>query len=203
MKEKQNEASNVIISTKFLVLHLLAFVILFLFLTPKVSARLFSFVSDSRLNTYLQETHLSEKIDARKYWEFREFYSPGSFHFSKTGLPHQTVSGVLNKAGLSLSSDFKLSPFLVFTSPKLESVDFLSERSTLEHIVPELKQNDGSIILKTTNEIMYHKDSSTIVMVFLKSPNEMRTANGFFDYRIADKELTKDKYWFNVTVITQ
>lgn len=203
MKGKRNETSNLTTTNKFLLLHLLAFILLFLFLTPKVSARLFPFVSGNKLNTFIQETESSKTIDPRNYWEFREFYSPGSFHFSKTGLPKQSISPVLNKADLSQLINSNHMPFLLFTSPKLESVDFLTDSTTLESILPTLKQINTGVVLKTNTELIYRKDSSTLVMVFLKNHEEMKSANGFFDYRIADKKLTEGKYWFNVTVITQ
>lgn len=203
MKEKQNETSKSFITPLFLVLHLFAFILLFLFLTPKISSRIFPFVSSNELSEFIEQSESSKNIDAQKYWEFREFFSPGSFQFSKTGISQRTTNRIVKRAGVFLKDDFDIMPFLVFNSPKLVSVDFLTTHTTLDQIIDLDEIKNKKILLQTENELIYENDPSQIIIIFLKSPSDMKRANGFFDYRIEDKELTENKYWLNITIITQ
>ncbi len=203
MKEKQNETSKSLISPLFLVLHLFAFILLFLFFTPKISTRIFPFISSNKLSQFIEQSESSKNIDAQKYWEFREFFSPGSFQFSKTGISERITNPIIKNAGILLKDELNLMPFLIFNSPKLASVDFLTTHNSLDQIIYLDEINNKKILLQTDNELIYEYDPSRIVIIFLKSPSDMKRANGFFDYRIEDKELTENKYWLNITIITQ
>lgn len=203
MTAKRNETSNSDVSRKLLILHLIIFIALFIFLTPKVSAQLFPFISENRLTTFLDTSTSEKEISPRSYWEFREFYSPGSFIFDKKGISNTHTEPVLTNAEVTLHANAQVTPFLAFTSRKLHSVDYITTANSLDQIIDEITIDEKNLLLiKTDTERVYRKNSTTYVLLFLKSPDQMRTANGFFDYRIADKELTEGKYWFNVTVIT-
>jgi hypothetical protein len=203
MTLKQNETINSYASKKFLLLNLIVFVVLFIFLTPKVSARLFPSLASHKLGNFLETSKSSQSIDPKKYWEFREFYSPGTFVFEKTGISNNIVRPVLLKSGVSLQNTSNYTPFLTFNSPRLQSVDFITSSNSLDKIVMENTINENNFILNTETEKIYRTDSGQYVMIFLKNYEQMKSANGFFDYRIADKELTQGKYWLNVTVITR
>lgn len=202
MTQKRNEASNTKISHKFLLFNLVVIIVLFLLLTPKVSARLFPFASEYRLHTFIENTQSHNAIDAEDYWEFREFYSPGSFIFSKTGLPQNEANHMLREFEVSVNHERVNTPFLIFNSGRIKSIDFLTDAHQMNNIVEQELVNNKELIIQTDNAIMYRKNPTTFILIFLKTPEEMRKANGFFDYREADKELTENKYWFNITQIT-
>lgn len=169
---------------------------LFVFLEPKVSARLFPFIRSSHLNSFLTHTVPSKKIDGRTYWEFREFYSPGVFTYDKKGIEDTIVKTVFRNDIQSKDQD--MLPFLFFTSPFLQSIDSLtSETSITSFIVSNAKGN-----LINTPVLFMNRNDTEILLVFLLPYAAMERTNGFFDYQEKDKMLVKDKNWLNITRIT-
>lgn len=154
-------------------------IVLFLLLSPKISSEVFSFKRHTVLNEFINSTKANGRIDPQAYWKFREFYSPGSFIFSKNTIDK---------------------PFLTFSSSLLESTDILTEYSSLNEATKTsvLKEN---IIFKGENSLIYKQDKNIIKIVFLLSNDEMRKANGFFDYNDKDKKITENKKWLNITTV--
>lgn len=179
------------------VVPLLLFVIIFLsfiFFTPKVSSSLFPQKRQMLLQNFIKDTTTEGKINPQAYWEFREFYSPGSFEFSREGLNVKTW-----KIPLRQTQD--LFPFLLFASPYLESVDSLTAVKNMEEIVDSSKLGATQILFKNENSIIFQEDKKTVKIIFLLSEQEMKKANGFFEYNEKDKKLTQGKHWLNITLI--
>lgn len=165
----------------------------FIFFTPKISSSLFPQKRQMLLQNFIRDTKTEGEINSQAYWELREFYSPGSLKFSREGLNVKTW-----KIPLRQTQD--LFPFLLFTSPYLESVDNLTTIKKMEEIVDIDKLGATQILFKNENSIIFQTDK-TVKIIFLLSEQEMRKANGFFEYNEKDKKLTEGKHWFNVTLI--
>ncbi len=166
-------------------------ILLFIFLQPKVASIILPQNSQTRLNTFLEIIEKEQKVDPQRYWEFREFYSPGSFDYSKNGLSIDTAS-----LPISLFEDDSV--ILSFRSPRLVSYDILSTHSSLQDYTASLSAKD--ILLSTNNEILMSDESTTLIL-FLKDVEQMKKANGFLDYNGRDKNLVGNKKWLNVTMI--
>jgi hypothetical protein len=183
----------------FLVLPILI-VFLFLMLSPKISAQLFPFKRHAALNEFIDSTKASGQIDSQKYWQFREFYSPGYFTFSRQGIDIKLLKQAETKIKVKFDNKKVNLSFLVFSSPLVSSVDMLTTTSSINEIF-QSKVSKEAILFKDKNSLIYKQDSGTIAIVFLLSNENMRKANGFFDYNDRDKIITEDKNWFNVTAV--
>ena len=159
---------------------------------------LFPFKRQAIWNNFIEKVTSERKIDARSYWEFREFYSPGYFRLTGDTINEkeaytalQSISGSINKKGITY-------PFAVFTSPRLKSVDALSSADSLSEVLTNRAPPDAEILFEGTNSLVYKKNK-TVTILFLMPENEMRRTVGFFEYDGKDKELTGGKKWLNVT----
>ncbi len=180
----------------FFLIFLFLMVTLFVFLEPKVSARLFPFVRTSRLNSFLTDVLTSQKIDGRKYWEFREFYSPGVFTYDKKGIKDSIVQGLVQNDVFIDGQD--ILPFLFFDSSFLQSIDSLTGMTSVTRFI----KTDSKNVLINTTVLFISKNNKEILLVFLLPYIDMERTNGFFDYQEKDKTLVKDKNWLNITKIT-
>lgn len=203
MSTKRNEASKSKQPYIPILLVATATIVLFLLFTPKISARIFPFLSDYRLQSFIKSTQSTNSIDPQSYWEFREFYSPGSFEVNKTGLDDTEVLSLVSDLGISWNTDTIGIPFLKFTSPNTQSVDYLTESQTLSNILLSESIDKAAVLFQTDTDLIIKSDQSTIAIIFIKSPEDMKKANGFFDYRDVDKKLTENKHWMNITLITR
>lgn len=104
----------------------------------------------------------------------REFYCPGSF--------------TLDKAK---------NPFLVYSCKWLRSEDYLTTSSILTNDYPL----DPKYVLLQTSNILLYKTNQKLSITFIVSGDEMKKAVGVFDYLEKDKELVKNKYWLDKTII--
>jgi hypothetical protein len=161
---------------------------LFVILTPKVSSLLFSFKRESVLNDFINKTKMEGMISPRDYWQFREFYSPGVFTFSKTA-----------QKEIAVNFDKKLidSTFLSFLSPNLSSSDMLTKQTDLNKIFNQSEVPLRNILFKSTNGLIYKTGNNTIKIVFLLGHKEIQKISGISDY-LSDKQIDQEN-WFNVT----
>lgn len=187
-------------------LPLLLFVVIlisFVIFTPKVSSSLFPQKREVILQNFITETRKEGKINPQAYWEFREFYSPGFFKFSRAGLNKTTLSTLFKNWNISLQPTSTLFPFLLFTSPHLISVDNLTTNKTLAEIVDIKNIPTVQILFQNKDSLIFQSNDNIINIIFILSGNDMKMANGFFEYNDKDKKLTEGKNWFNVTQITK
>lgn len=173
----------------------------FIFFTPKVASSLFPQKRQMILQNFIKDTITEGKINPQAYWEFREFYSPGSFEFSRRGLSPTILTTVIKTWNIPLRQPTDIFPFLLFTSPHLQSVDSLTTMAEMEETVDSNKLATTQILFKNENAIIYQTDKETVKIIFLLSGDEMKKANGFFEYNEKDKKLTQGKYWLNTTLI--
>lgn len=170
----------------------------FLTLVPKVSSTLFPQKRIMVWNEFLGNTQKKGLIDPQEYWRFREFYSPGYFEFSKNGLPLTQDSLDSNETDLVRQLYPDNLVFLKFNSSYLSSFDVLTEENELDKIV-SIDLRDAKILFQAKNQIIF-EENNTVKIMFLKSIDEMKKANGYFDYGERDIELIRGKYWLNITI---
>lgn len=168
-----------------------------------LATQIFPFKRELLLKNFLTKVLAEKKVDAQAYWEFREFYSPGSFDYSTKGLNKNILDGTTRNNHLLVSKKDIDRIFLNFKSSQIISFDMLTTSATLSAIVRPDTLLDKEILLQNRDTIIYREKAGNILILFLKSRDEMKTANGFFDYRDIDKDLVKNKNWVNITSITQ
>ncbi|MFO0703170.1 MAG: hypothetical protein U0525_00380 [Patescibacteria group bacterium] len=131
---------------------------------------------------FISEVIKNKRIDAEKFWEFRDFYAATTSTFRPENIPNSK-------------------PFFVLSSGNLQSLDFLlspNDRNTKTFVIP----NDAEVILKSSNELIY-KRKGKVYIKFVKEMPEMLKANGFFGYFQADLKKYQGYLWYNETVINK
>jgi hypothetical protein len=160
----------------------------------------------NRLQKILEKSGSGDFLSGQEYWEFREFYSPGYFVFSKDGLQNQTVKEYFEKIGLPFNDIARTKidrVFLAYNSPFLISLDMLTHAKSLESMLPTHYPYRTKIVFQDKNSLVLERKDGAIIVAFLKSEEEMKRTIGFFDYAEADRDLVKDKSWVNITLITK
>ena len=200
MVSKKQKLQKIIRSEiAFFIILVLIIVGLFAIFSPKVSTTLFPFKREMVLSNFINRVKAEGRIEAKSYWEFREFYSPGYFTFSRTGITKSVSENVTNEIGIKYNQKEINLTDLFFSSQRLNSLDMLTKQSTLNQLIDEKEFQKGKIIFMSRNSLIYQKNPETIQIVFLLSNVDMQKANGFFDYKDKDKQLTEGGNWFNIT----
>lgn len=174
-------------------------IVCFLLFVPKVASTLFPFKRQMILHDFMSTVKQQKTIEPQKFWEFREFYSPGYYTVSKTGLSQSQIQSVENKVGVTLANTPGTDIFLIFTSPHLSSLEALVTTNSLSDAVTVGNTQKTKILLSTSNETVFTDTQGNTYIIFLKPVSAMQTANGFFDYNDADKALVQGKYWLDIT----
>lgn len=169
----------------------------FILLVPKVASRVFPQKREQILNNFISQTVKEGKIDPQKYWEFREFYSPGYFDFSEKGIDMSNLKDGLSD--LSRSADMIDLYFLGFHSKNLISLDGLTEEASLNKVFDNRKLSVKEVLFENHNAIIYKDTNGQTYIVFLLPISEMKKANGFFDYNKKELKFLDKKHWYNIT----
>lgn len=193
-KQKQRKPLS---PTCFLLISGSIIIILFFLLQPRISSFLFTAKRDIILNNYLSEIKDTKKIGGQIYWKFRESYSPGNFEFSREGFDSKKIQKQIGYLP-DVSIVHNGLPFLLYTSEKLISVDFLTTQNTLKPFIP---MSSSKNILQTQTLYLSRRSDGAFVLIFILPQSEMAKSNGFFDYSGRDKVLTENKNWLNITII--
>jgi hypothetical protein len=183
----------------FSILLVVFIVTLFFILSPKVSSLLFPIKRQTVLNEFISKTKATGVINPQDYWQFREFYSPGYFTFSRTGIPESLVVTASTKIEVTYNQKAIDLTDLYFSSQKLNSLDMLTKQSSLSNIVDQKQFQNDKLIFMNSNSAIYQEGSKTIKIVFLLTNADMQKANGFFDYTDKDKQITEGENWLNIT----
>ncbi len=173
-------------------------IVLFLVGQPKVASFLFAPIRQAVWNGFADRAQKTQTLDAQDFWKMREFYSPGSFVFRKSGLPPAEAAGRLQEMGLSLAAHWY--PFLTYSSPRVRSIEGLVDDPKISHIVslPRLSR----CIIQRTDTVFCETAQGEHTIIFVKPLEEMKTADAFFDYAREDvRKLIKGKYWFAATLV--
>ncbi|MBI3619813.1 hypothetical protein HY214_01555 [Candidatus Roizmanbacteria bacterium] len=170
---KRSRVFNFISPFLFHIITGVALVIFFIILEPRTAGSLFPIKTQILFGQFIKKTLLARRIDPQEFWQTREFACPGYFTVHKQS-----------------------AVFSTYTCPRLQSIDRLISSSTLSVTAPH-----GAHIILQTNQTLIYEASDKLVISFILSNSQMQKAVGFFDYAQNDKELTKDKNWFDFTVV--
>lgn len=161
-------------------------------LHPSFSARLWSWQRQRILDAFISQLETEKTVNPQAFWQFREFYSPGEFAFNPQAV------GIFQTLRLVKLSDPE-TEVLYFHSPKLQSTDSLITTPTL---YTQKKPHSAQVLWESERATLYRSGPEELTLIFYASIDEMRTANGFFDYLPSEQELLQGKYWLNQTIIT-
>jgi hypothetical protein len=187
----------------FSIILLVFIIVLFTILSPKVSSLLFPFKRQAVLNEFINKTKTAGTVNGQEYWQFREFYSPGYFTFSRTGITESLINNAVTKIGIKYSQNEVDWTGLFFSSQRLNSLDMLTKQSSLNKLIDQKQFQKGKVIFMSSNSLIYQEDPKTVKIIFLLSNSEMQKANGFFAYQDKDKQLTTGENWFNITSLKE
>lgn len=196
MNKKQSISGKLNNPFYFLTLALIIISLCFVFFTPKVTSSLFPFRRDMVFNSFLQNTRKTNVIDPQKYWEFREFYSPGYFDVSTKGIDLQKINTTLRELNASPTNISVY--FSKFNSRHLVSLEGLTKNSFLSEVFNKNKTDIKKVLFENSTSIIYKNNQNQTYVIFILPISEMEKANGFFDYNSKDKDLLKDMNWFNI-----
>lgn len=197
MDKKQSITQKISNPFYFLTIALIVITIIFALFTPRISSSLFPFKRAMVFNQFVRQTKQNNLIDPQKFWEFREFYSPGYFEFSDKGVgPDKLATALRELEVLPQGIDLY---FSVFNSRHLVSVEGLTEKTSLNEVLNKNELDIQSVMFEDSRSIIYKSIKSKTYIVFILPISEMRKANGFFEYDGKDKKLLKDKNWFSIT----
>ncbi len=165
---------------------------MFLTLQPKFAAFLFPSKRAAVLKNFLSQVQQKKTINAQDFWQFREFISPGSFHFNPETAE---VAGILNLHKIQGSQVH----LMEFTSPVMTSSDQVITRDRWIRLSAYLPQLAEKMLFANQESFIFYDHQGDLHILFVKPIEEMATANGFFDYTQQEKEYFHDYYWFNDT----
>lgn len=171
-----------------------------LFLQPSISSAVFRYKRQQHLNQLLQSVQQESELDPQLFWKFRESYAPGFFTINpdviKLGQTYQIKNIPLQQKV----------PILEYHSRWMKSTDFLCQKNTSSNttaqtiIADKIKKLD-KVIVKTDRLLIGTDEKQNLIIWFSKSIEDMKLANGFFNYNSQERELLSDYYWCNQTVI--
>ncbi len=124
----------------------------------------------------------SGKIDAERFWEFRDIYADKPIVFKQENIIEDK-------------------PFLILSTSAIQSLDYLllpDSKTIKTFVIP----SEANIIFKSKNEIVF-RDGKKLIIKFVKEIPEMETANGFFSYFGVDLKPYSDRLWYNETIIDE
>ena len=197
MSKKQSVLEKINNPYYFLTASLAIIVLTFAFFTPKVSSSLFPFKRDMVFNNFLNSTKNENTIDPQKFWEFREFYSPGYFYFNDQGINNSLIADSKSQLGIN-PSEISLY-FSRFSSNHSLSLDGLTSAKSLNQVFDISQADMKKLLFQNSNSLIFKDSNNQTYVVFILPESEMQKANGFFDYQGKDKNLLKNKNWFSIT----
>jgi hypothetical protein len=160
----------------------------------------FSTKRTSLWNVFYSDLVATKKVDGKKFWEFREFYSPGHFVYKRDGFAKEEVEKNLTKLGITKSIGDEHF-FLLYSSNRIKSIESLSTIRTLDEVLKTYDIKRDNSLLQGDNFFLWEENDKKVFLIFLLDNNEMMRANGFFDYAEEDKELVEGKKWLVFTLI--
>lgn len=166
---------------------------LFVLLQPKVSSLIFPQKRAAIRAEFIQRVVADQYINPQVFWQFREFYSPGSFTFDPK---YSEVAGVLKFTYPFRQSKIEL---LKFHSPYLDSYDAIIQKNLAEQYLQEAIQQPKQILFQDLRSIIYLDQSDEMRIIFVKPIEEMMQTNGFFDYDQKERDHMRGMLWMSET----
>lgn len=154
------------------------------------------FNSDYRIGLFekLKRDLLANEFDPEKYWEFRERFSPGTF------LRDEEFTGFYGTFRIISVAD-AVTPLFYYDSTYLRSLDAVVSSTADEALKKITNEFPGEIVSKGNDFVLIKATDTEYVFAFVESIEEMQKVVGMFDYIPKEKELLKDKLWYNATYL--
>lgn len=174
----------------YVLILLLVILCAFVFLQPALSYQLFPQKREALLTSFITSLQKSTTLDPVRYWEFREFYSPGVFTFSKEYSVHSLqIPSVLQTDVTNLEKKHQIKPYLVFHSDSIDSFDAIT-RSPID--VSTINKSKKYIINEHWLSIA---DEGTYYYLMAVTPSAMiQKADGFFQDNGSSPPPTNEYY---------
>ena len=165
---------------------------------PKISSLLWEPIRAKHLERFMNQLHSSKKFDMRKYWEFREFYSPGIHKFNSK------IIG-FGETYVLIDLPHRIQTLLWYESPKIQSWDMIIAMNTdLEKFKKEIVEESTSsaqMIFQEKEVMLFKKKDNMIHLISIKPTKSMEDVIGFFDYRTNEQKLLDNKWWVHEALI--
>lgn len=173
-------------------------IILVSFLSLILQPRLLGFlpiVRQIKLEKFLSQVKAQHQLDPKAYWQWREFYNLGHFSFDPL-----VVTWGETQIIKALPSDQTV--LLKYDSVHFKSTDYLIKKNQLPALTTYLKIGEPRVVVFSDPQTLIVQNNQEVEIVFVKSIEEMRAVNGFFDYTPQELKLLEDRVWLNITQIT-
>jgi hypothetical protein len=171
--------------------------VLLIFLTlvfqPKVSNMVFAFNRQRLLGKFLEQAR-SDQFTMRQFWQFREFYSPGTFQFNNQAV----MVGAALEFLPSTSEDTTL---LTYDSPYMKSEEKIVNPQSLDDWIKSHGQSAKEVLFHSEDRYIYRDEDNALHLIFLRPTDEMIATNGFFDYSKKEKDLLKTRLWLSQSTL--
>jgi len=155
------------------------------------------------LDHFLQQVQAEQEIDEKTFWEFRELYAPGSFSFA------DSVAFLGTQAIQSHPTPSE--PLHTFTSSHLVSKDFVLLKDPNRELVDQAKAflvgqtslpaSEEDILFSNESNLIYTNLDDQTVIFFFRPVEELYAVDGLFDFTDPERELLKNSFWLNLTVL--
>lgn len=198
MQKKSAENKNLFFTSTvytFPLIILLLTLLVFVFFHPGIRPRWDQNYRIKIFNNFLETTIIEKELDPQAYWLFRERYSPGTF------VPNQEVVGFFQTFKITGLEESKTTDLLFYNSPFLLSSDSITSD---KDVLTKIKEQNTEQVLLSSETILITEfksakdlESKIVNLWFLLPIEEMRLANGFFDYTADELELLEKGLWLN------
>jgi len=178
----------------FLILLPIILLLLLVVRHPDFYAKYFPQSRQKMFNQF-QSKLMNNQFDPEEYWHFRERFSPGSFSRDEKNTGFFATFRIT-------SVNEELTPLFYYESDYLSSVDALISGVPGDIIKKQKSLLAGEIVYESESQLLIKENDKNYIFVFVISTDEMQRVNGMFDYIPSEKELLKDKSWYNITYLS-
>ena len=161
---------------------------------PDFQTTFFSWQRARTLDSFITSL-TTQGLDAETYWEFRERFSPGHFVRNETNTDFRGTFKIT-----SLEED--ANDLLYYSSEYLRSTDGLLFGDPNSKLSEFKAAMTGEIVAENEDFILLKLSQKEYVLAFITTTEEMKQANGMFDYTSDEREIIGDASWFNVSYIS-
>jgi len=160
---------------------------------PDIKAKFSSSYRQALFNQ-LQSELAANEFNPEHYWQFRERFSPGSF------LRNQKNTGFFSTFRITAAEN-ELTPLFNYESSYINSLDALIPNSSISILTNIKSEFPGEIVSSGENFVLIKRTETDYILAFFEPIEEMQKVFGLFDYIPKEKDLLKDKLWYNITFI--
>jgi hypothetical protein len=163
-------------------------------LHPGIRPRWDSRYQENLKTAFINELIYTQKIEPRTFWLFRERYSPGFFTFNPEAVAIFQTFRIINR------QDHGQTDLLYYHSPYLTSTESLvTDYQVL--LQKAAGSNNKQYLAQADNFLLYQGNNSTLELWFVLPIEEMKVANGLFDYDESEMVILNDVWWLHHSII--